>query len=318
MTRQRLSRIGSMSAIAVAMMLALSGCGPQYTVLNPAGPVGKTELHLIILSAILVAIVIIPVLILLAIIVVRYRDRPDNKAPYQPTWTHSKTLEFIWWGIPIVIIVVLGTFTAKTTFALTKPPETNVKPITIEVMSLDWKWLFLYPDQHVATVNYAEIPTGVPVQFVLTADAPMNSFWIPQLGGQEYTMAGMAMRLWLQADKPGTYQGYGANFTGAGFAHMNFQVQSLSQNDFNTWVTHTQQSNNPLTNAGYTDLAKQSIVGKETFSSFPSGLFQDVVNKDGGKYMQGMPEMGNSTNNDASSNMAGMDMSNSTSNNTSK
>lgn len=311
MKRQIASRRATVALLAATMVFALTGCGNQYVVLKPAGPVGKEELHLIVLSAILVGIVIVPVLALLAFIVYRYRDRPGNKAAYQPNFTESRTLEIIWWGIPIVIIGILGAFTAKTTFALTKPPEKNVKPLTIQVTSLDWKWLFQYPDQGIATVNYVDIPTGVPVQFVLTADSPMNSFWIPQLGGQEYAMPGMAMGLWLQADKPGQYSGYGANFTGAGFAHMQFQVHSTSMNDFNAWVQQIKASNHPLTKAGFTALSKPSTMGQESYSAFPAGLFNEIVKKNGGDKMPGMQNsasagqsamagMGNTTNSTSS------------------
>ena len=311
--------------MATAMVFLLSGCGSQYVVLNPAGPVGRTEMHLIILSAILVAIVIVPVIILLAIIVYRYRDKPNNTAPYQPNWTHSRTLEVIWWGIPIIIIGVLGTLTAKTTFALQKPPENNVQPITIDVTSLDWKWLFQYPGQNIATVNYCNIPDGVPVQFVLTADAPMNSFWVPQLGGQEYTMPGMAMRLWLQADKTGSYQGYGANFSGSGFVHMTFKVNSISLADFDKWVNSVKTSDPKLTETGFQTLVKPGIVGTLSYSSYPAGLFDQIVNQNGGSSMSNsmsgmsgsstdssgmsVSSDGMSGTNRSSSDMAGMNMS---------
>lgn len=283
--RHRMGRIG---LILLAPLLLTTGCGSNYVVLNPAGPVGKTELHLIILSAILVAIVIIPVLLLLWFIIVRYRDRPGNTTKYEPEWQDSKVLEVIWWGIPIIIIAILGFFTTKTTFALTKPPEKNVKPITIDVMSLNWKWLFLYPSKGIATVNYVDIPTGVPVQFVLTADAPMNSFWVPQLGGQEYTMPGMAMGLWLQSDKPGTFQGYGANFAGVGFEHMKFDVVAKSPAQFNAWAAQIKQSNQPLTQVGFNSLTKQDLTKRAAYSSYPPKLFSSVVMKDGGQYMGGM------------------------------
>ncbi|MCL6443962.1 MAG: ubiquinol oxidase subunit II [Alicyclobacillus sp.] len=275
---------------AAVLLLFVTGCGPQYMVLDPAGPVGREELHLIILSAILVGIVIVPVLILLFYIVWRYRDKPGNTAPYKPKWSESKKLEFVWWGIPIVIVGVLGVFTARTTFALTEPPaeSKDVTPITIQVTSLDWKWLFQYPGQGIATVNYAEIPTGVPVQFELTSDAPMNSFWVPQLGGQEYTMPGMAMRLWLEADKPGTYYGHGANFTGEGFAHMNFNVIATSDDQFNAWVKQVKSSSPALTMAGYDQLKKPSVIGTKSYSSFPPGLFNGTIWADGGQYMPNM------------------------------
>ncbi|GGI99103.1 quinol oxidase subunit 2 [Alicyclobacillus cellulosilyticus] len=277
--------------LLLAALVLVTGCGPEYQVLHPAGPVGRTELRLIILSAILIGIVVIPVLVLLFYIVWRYRDKPDNHAPYKPEWSESKWLEVVWWGVPIVIIGILGFYTGQTTFALTKPPESDVKPLTIDVTSLDWKWLFEYPDQGIATVNYCEIPTGVPVQFVLTSDAPMNSFWVPQLGGQEYTMPGMAMRLWLQADRPGTYYGHGANFTGKGFAHMQFHVIATSQNKFDQWVARVKQTAPPLTKAGYQRLKQPSVMGRAAYSSFPKGLFNATIWAEGGRYMDGMLDM---------------------------
>jgi cytochrome aa3-600 menaquinol oxidase subunit 2 len=266
----------------------LSGCSPQYMVLQPVGPVGREELRLILLSTVLVLIVIVPVMLLLFYIVWRYRDKPDNRAPYRPNWSESKLLEVVWWGIPIVIVAILGAFTVKTTYALVRPPEQNVKPLTIQVVSLNWKWLFLYPDQHVATVNYCEIPTGVPVQFELTADAPMNSFWVPQIGGQEYTMPGMAMRLWLQADKPGTYYGHGANFTGEGFAHNDFHVIAVDNSSFQAWAKHLRATAPTLTNAGYAKLKQPGVMGTASYGSFPPKLFNSTVWTDGGRYMPGM------------------------------
>ena len=270
----------------VIYSILLSGCDERYIVLKPQGPVAQQEYDLIVLSTILCAIVIIPVLAIFIYIVYRYRDKPGNKAPYTPNWDDSKILEIVWWGIPIVIIGILGFYTAKTTYALQKPPASDVKPITIQVTSLDWKWLFQYPDQNIATVNYAEIPAGVPVHFVLTADAPMNSFWVPQLGGQAYTMPGMAMKLWLQADKPGTYFGSGANFTGEGFAHMQFQVVAKSQSEFNAWANKVKQTAPVLTKDGYNKLAEKGLADKTEFSSYPTNLFNEIVDKNGGEYMK--------------------------------
>jgi cytochrome aa3-600 menaquinol oxidase subunit 2 len=280
-----LSRLLRLSLLGTLALFLATGCSPQFVVLNPAGPVAQTQLRLIVISTILVLIVVIPVILLLAYIVYRYRDKPHNQAPYDPEWSENPKLELVWWGIPIVIVAALSVVTAKETFALTKPPEQNAKPLTVEVVSLDWKWLFLYPDQKIATVNYVHIPTGVPVQFVLTADAPMNSFWVPQLGGQEYTMPGMAMGLWLQADKPGDYLGRGANFTGTGFAHNTFHVIAESDADFNAWVKHVQAQNHPLTVQAYNELSKPGLVETMAFSSFPQTLFQDIVQKNSGMEM---------------------------------
>ena len=290
-------------------IVLLAGCDKsKYIVLNPKGPVAHQELHLIIISAILCAVVIIPVLGIFVYIMLRFRDKPGNKAPYQPEWADSKVLEIIWWGIPVVIIAILGVFTAKTTINLTKPPVKDVKPIVVQVTSMDWKWMFTYPGQKIATVNYAEIPAGVPVQFILTSDAPMNSFWVPQLGGQEYTMPGMSMGLWLQADKTGEYFGSGANFTGKGFAHMQFRVKSVSQTDFEKWAAVVKKDSPALTNDGYKKLSKPSTEKELSFSSFPKNLFENIVNKNGGKYYNHMKHMGDSHSSNMDTSMPGMDM----------
>lgn len=291
MSENRMSSGSAKSPKRVFVLLTLAsvlltGCGREFLVLNPAGPVAEVEKRLIVISTILVLIVIIPVIGLFAYIVNKYRDRPGNTAPYDPEWSESRSLEVIWWGIPILIIGILGTLTARDTFALTRPPAPPKGPMTVEVMSLNWKWYFQYPEQKVATVNYCVIPTNRPVQFVLTADAPMNSFWVPELGGQEYTMPGMAMRLWLQANKPGTYFGHGANFTGEGYAHMKFNVVAKPQDQFNTWVQQTRQGSPALTMAGFQNLVHPGLVQQLSFSSYPQGIFQDTVKQSGGMYMK--------------------------------
>ncbi|MCL6453375.1 MAG: ubiquinol oxidase subunit II [Alicyclobacillus sp.] len=279
---RRLRRLGVLAAVP----LLCTGCGERYFILNPAGPVANVEKNLIVLTFVLTGIVVIPVIALMAFIVTRYRDKPGNTAPYEPEWSESKTLEIIWWGIPILIIAILGTFTVRDTFRLVRPPVASGPPMTIQVTSLDWKWLFQYPGQNIATVNYVRIPAGRPVEFVLTSHAPMNSFWVPQLGGQEYTMPGMAMRLWLQADRPGTYFGSGANFTGRGFAHMRFNVIAMPSADFDRWTQQVKRTAPPLTTAGYKALEQQSVVGQLQYSSFPKGLFEQTIRTDGGMYMK--------------------------------
>jgi len=307
------TKLAKYSFLTLLGMVLLAGCDrSKYIVLDPKGPVGHEELRLIIISVILCAVVIIPVIGIFVYIAIRYRDTPDNKAPYQPEWADSKVLEVIWWGIPVVIVAILGVFTAKTTLNLTKPPVKDVKPIVIQVTSLDWKWMFTYPDKKIATVNYAEIPAGVPVQFVLTSSGTMNSFWVPQLGGQEYTMPGMSMGLWLQADKTGEYFGSGANFTGKGFAHMQFRVKSVTQENFNKWADSVKKNSPALTNQGYKNLEKPGLEKELSFSSYPKGLYEDIVNKHGGTYMDHMNHMGDSSSmsdmkkDDKS--MSGMDM----------
>lgn len=279
--------------MTVIMMLGLvtvllSGCG-ELMVMDPKGPIGSQQRDLIIIATVLCSVIIVPVLILTAIIAIRYRDKPNNKAAYTPKWEHSTKLEVTWWGIPIVIIIILATITARYTYATepSKPLESDKKPMTIQVTSLDWKWLFQYPEQDIATVNYLNIPADVPIRFELTSDAPMNSFWIPQLGGQMYTMSGMAMVLHLQADEVGVYHGSGANFSGLDFAKMKFNVNAMSQEDFDAWAVKTKSESKPLTLDGYLELAKPSVEETQSFSSIPEGLFNKIVHKYAASHQHG-------------------------------
>lgn len=307
MNRKQPKAMGKVLFMLATALLLTTGCGRNYVVLHPVGPVARSELSLILLSTILVLIVIVPVIVLLAFIVIRYRDKPGNTAPYKPEWASSKVLEIIWWTIPVIIVGILGTVTVQKTFALMKPPVKNVQPMTIDVTSLDWKWLFEYPGQKIATLNYAEIPTGVPVQFILTSDAPMNSFWVPQLGGQEYTLPGMEMRLWLQANQTGDYLGRGANFTGKGFAHMTFHIDAKPESEFNSWVKSVQKSSSPLTDAEYKQLEKpSSVTATKSYSSFPPDLYTEIVKRNGNMHMAPGGTMGNTTSSAMSGSMANM------------
>lgn len=270
------------AAPLVAMTVLLSACGDQYLVLDPKGPIGQGQKDLIIITTILCAIIIVPVMILAGVIVWRYRDKPGRTSPYKPKWSHDSRLEAIWWAVPIIIIAILGVVTVRYTYALepTKPIESTEKEVRIQVTSLDWKWLFFYPEEGIATVNYIKFPESVPVRFELTSDAPMNSFWIPQLGGQIYTMSGMAMLIHLQADEPGKYFGSGANFSGKDFAQMRFVAEATSKEQYEAWIQEVKASGNALTEEGYDQLQKPGIVEKEQFySSFPEGLFDRIVTK---------------------------------------
>ena len=266
-----------------ALILLLTGCDDRYVMFNPAGPVAMTLYDLIKLSVLMLSLIVIPVMLFFFYVVYRYRDKPGNKASYRPEWDDSKIMEIIWWTIPVVIVAILSVATVRDTYGLTKKPSPN-KPITIEVVSLDWKWLFLYPEQNIATVNHAPVPAGVPVQFVLTSDAPMNSFWVPELGGQLYTMPGMEMPLWLQADKPGVYEGKGANFTGKGFAHMNFEVIAKPQAEFDAWAESVKKSAPAFTQEKYDQLKQPGLAKEQSYSSYPPKLYKQIVDKNGGIY----------------------------------
>jgi len=269
------------AVLAPAMLFLAAGCADKMAVLDPKGPIAAQQRDLMLISTILCCIVVVPVLLLTAFIVWRYRDKEGRKAAYTPRWEHSFKLEAIWWGIPIVIITILAIITVKSTYALepSKPLQSAQKPITVQVTSLNWKWLFQYPEQGIATVNELKIPKGVPVRFEITADSPMNSFWIPQLGGQMYAMSGMAMTLYLQADEAGEYWGSGANFTGTHFSSMYFDVESTSKTEFDQWVKEVQAKSPALTSEGYEQLALPSTEQKLSFSSFPEGLFERTVTK---------------------------------------
>lgn len=278
-TRKTLSY--ALPLLFVLFAVLLSGCSDQLMVMDPKGPIGEEQKELIIISTILCGIILVPVLVMTAVIVYRYRDRPDNKSTYQPNWSHNNKLEAVWWGIPIVVIIVLAVFTVKGTYDLepSKPIESDKEPLVIQATSLDWKWLFKYPEQGIATVNYIYIPEDVPIRFELTSDAPMNSFWIPQLGGQMYTMSGMAMVLHLQADEPGVYYGAGANFSGEYYADMKFKVNAVEEEEFNQWVDEIKNDSPVLTLEGYEELAQPGTVETLSYSAFPNNLFQYIVTK---------------------------------------
>ncbi|MNI12406.1 Quinol oxidase subunit 2 precursor [compost metagenome] len=266
--------------IFIGTVFFITGCSSeQYLVLDPKGPIGESQKDLIIISTLLCAVIIVPVLIMTAIIVWRYRDHKGSKAAYKPEWEHNTKLEITWWSIPIVIILILAVITARYTYALepSKPIVSEEKAITIQVTSMDWKWMFNYPEQGIATVNYIQIPKGVPVRFELTSDTAMNSFWVPQLGGQIYTMSGMAMTLYLQADEVGKYFGSGANFNGRDFAQMTFEVNATTTDDFNTWVNQVKKDYPPLTTEGFEKLREPGPSDHKFYSSFPEGLFDKIM-----------------------------------------
>ncbi|CAM4388226.1 ubiquinol oxidase subunit II [Saccharibacillus endophyticus] len=269
------------SAVTLVMtMLLLSGCG-NYMVLDPKGPIAEKQLDLIIITVILCSIIIVPVLIITFIIVWRYRAT-NKKADYKPEWAHSNLLETIWWGIPIVIIIVLAVITVRYTHELepAKALASDKEEVTVQVVSLNWKWLFLYPEEGIATVNTLTIPEDRPVRFEITADSPMNSFWIPELGGQIYAMSGMSMALHLQADEPGTYFGTAANFTGEHFENMNFQVNATSDAEYEQWIQEAKSSPNTITDESYEEMSKPTEKEEPTlYSSFPEGIYERIVTK---------------------------------------
>lgn len=254
---------------AVSMMLLLAGCESNMVVLDPQGPVARSIAELIHMSMWWMLLVVVVVFVLFGYIVFKYREKPENK-DYEPPEEHGSTLlEIIWTTIPILILVALTIPTVKTLYSLEKVPVgyEAKKPLTIHVTSADWKWIFSYPEQGIETVNYINIPAGTPIDFKLTSASTMQSFWVPALGGQKYTMGKMETQLYLVADNPGSYFGRNTNFNGRGYADMEFEVQAKTQEDFDKWVTEAKNTAPKLSEKEYEDLLKPTHLGRLTFSN---------------------------------------------------
>lgn len=258
-------------------LIVLGGC--QSGAVAPKGQIASEELKLIIFSIELMLLVVVPVIFMACWFGWRYRE--NSNATYTPEWNHSTLLELVWWTIPCIIILILGTATWKTTHSLDpyKPLDSPIKPVEIEVISLDWKWLFIYPEEKIATLNYLKVPVGTPINFKITAASPMNSFIIPQLGGQIYAMTGMTTQLHLIADEVGRYRGLATNYTGIGFAGMTFNTEVTSNEDFQLWVNAVKQTPQRLTSSLFwEELVPQSVNEPvRNFGQVETGLFHGIV-----------------------------------------
>jgi cytochrome o ubiquinol oxidase subunit 2 len=253
----------------------------NFQLLNPAGQVAAKQRHLMMITVILAAMVIVPVYIMTFLIVWRYHEG-NEKATYNPELTGNLKAELVWWGIPAAIILFLSIITWQTSHSLDprKQLVSQTRPLTIQVVALDWKWLFIYPNQQVASVNYLTLPLNQPVKFDITADAPMNSFWIPQLGGQIYAMPGMATQLNLVANKAGDYDGSSANISGKGFDDMRFTTHVTSDAGYQAWIQSAKSANSALDLPTYDNLAKpDTSVDQTLYSSVENNLFQHVILK---------------------------------------
>ncbi|MGC8491322.1 MAG: ubiquinol oxidase subunit II [Syntrophobacteraceae bacterium] len=266
----------ALSSLGVSTLLG--GCG-QMVLLHPEGPIGHAERSLIFAALGLMLIVVIPVIIM-ALWFPRKYSASGNRADYAPKWSSSLKLEVIIWLIPILIVSILGYLAWSRTYQLDpyKPIDSGVKPVTIQVVSLDWKWLFIYPQYNIATVNRLVFPVGVPLSFKITSDTVMNSFFIPQLGSQMYSMAGMVTRLHLLAEKPGVYFGQSQQYSGKGYAYMNFQVRAVSRKDFDAWLQRVQHSPQKLDAARFAQFRKPSVENPVAyFSGVEPKLFDLIV-----------------------------------------
>jgi cytochrome o ubiquinol oxidase subunit II len=269
--------VGILAVIAIGFLLQ----GTNFDVLNSQGEIADKQRALIDFTILLSFFVVVPVFVLLFGIAWRFRAG-NTKAKYRPNWDGNKLLETIWWVLPSAIIVVLSVVIWTSSHELDpyRPLDSDKKPVVVQVIALQWKWLFLYPEQGIATVNQLNFPVNTPVNFTITADAPMNSFWIPSLGGQVYAMSGMSTKLHLKADNIGSYNGSSANISGEGFAGMKFVAKATSQADFDKWVVATKQHSVVLDDQRYEQLVQPSKDSPvTTYVLNETGLYDKIVKK---------------------------------------
>ncbi len=267
-------------SLFVALLIgaaALSGCSEG--VLDPKGPIAAAEREILFNALAIMLAIVIPTI--LATLGVAYWFRSSNRrARYRPDFTYSGRLELLVWSIPAMTVLLVGgvAWIGAHDLDPRKPIASGVEPIRVQVVSLDWKWLFIYPDQGIASVNHLTVPVGTPVSFELTSSGVMNSFFVPQLGSQIYTMAGMVTRLHLQADHEGSYPGLSANYSGDGFADMRFTVDAVLPEAFAQWIDGA-RSAGPMLDAGtYAALAKpSSAVTPFTYRSIAPDLFNGIL-----------------------------------------
>ncbi|MBC7414185.1 MAG: ubiquinol oxidase subunit II [Herminiimonas sp.] len=258
---------GIVTMAALTALLLTGGC--NTVLLNASGDIARQQGNLILVSTFLMALIIVPVLVCIVVFAWRYRKN-NTDATYKPDWNHSTQLELVIWGAPLLIIIALGLVTWITTHTLdpyrpltrldaSRPIPAGTKPLLVEVVALDWKWLFIYPELGIASVNELATPVDVPVRFKITASSVMNSFYIPALAGQIYAMPGMETSLYAVLNKQGVYDGFSANFSGAGFSDMRFKLRGMDQAGFDRWVETTRAGGGALDRGAYLDLEKPTV-----------------------------------------------------------
>jgi cytochrome o ubiquinol oxidase subunit 2 len=270
-----IARIARLTALLAPILLA--ACQPA--VLDPQGAVGAAEKTILLDSLAIMLAIVVPTILAMLAFAWWYRST-NTRAQHLPDWEYSGQLELIVWAIPLLTIMLLGgvAWVGSHDLDPAKPLPSKSPALNVQVVSLDWKWLFIYPDQGVASVNRLVIPAGQPVHFSLTSASVMNAFFIPRLGSMIYTMNGMATQLNLSADKPGTYRGLSSHYSGDGFSDMHFDVQAVPPNDFAGWIASTRAAGPSLTPETYAALAKQSIaVAPFTYHSIEPDLFDNIV-----------------------------------------
>jgi cytochrome o ubiquinol oxidase subunit 2 len=276
---KRKSRFIIMGFSSLWAAVLLGGCS-RMVLFDPKGPIGDAERVLMLTAIGLMLIVVVPVIVMAFLFARRYRA--SNRATYRPKWNYSAKIDLVVWLVPLAVITVLGILVWSQTHRLNpyKPIDHGARPTRIEAVSLDWKWLFIYPEHHIAAVNELVFPAGVPLSFRITSDTVMTSFFIPQLGSQIYAMAGMQTRLHLMADEPGVFYGQNQQFSGSGYADMNFKAIALSPEQFENWVKKAQDSPDTLDLAKFEEIGRPSIGYPVTyFSRVSPGLFEHILEK---------------------------------------
>lgn len=266
-------------AVPLLALAPLVGC--TFDLLQPVGDVGRQERTLILAALGLMLLVVVPVIALTLWFGWKYRAS-NARAVYAPTWAHSTRIEVVVWAVPCVIVAILGAMIWRTTATLDpyRPLESGVKPVRVQVVALNWKWLFIYPDYGVATIDELAIPTGTPIDFELTAESLMNSFFIPRLGSQVYAMAGMRTRLHLIADTPGTYRGMSAAFSGEGFSDMRFDTVAMSPPAFEAWMRDAKRSPQAMDARRYRTASLPTTRGAPAiYAGVEPDLFDGIVDR---------------------------------------
>jgi cytochrome o ubiquinol oxidase subunit II len=270
-------RIFKLTPLASALLL--SGC--DWAVLDPKGPIGDANRQILIDSVAIMLAIVVPTIV--AVLGAAWWFRASNtRARYLPDFEYSGALELIVWAIPLLTIMLLGgvAWIGSHDLDPAKPLVSKEQPLNIQVVSLDWKWLFIYPDQHVASVNRLVIPAGTPVHFTLTSGSVMTAFFVPQLGSMIYTMNKMGTQLHLLADDPGTFRGLATQLSGDGFADMHFEVVAKTSPEFYDWLGQVRGSGEDLTSDRYKELSKQSVLPEPiAFKSVEDGLFDKILDQ---------------------------------------
>ncbi|EES74202.1 cytochrome aa3 quinol oxidase, subunit II [Paenibacillus sp. oral taxon 786 str. D14] len=307
-----MKRKGLLLALFSALLVLLTGCN-QLTVLDPKGPVAKTQSQVIIFSIVTMAFILLVVYTLYIYMLTKYRASkaaPDYEPPHVEG---SKWLEITWITIPIIIVAVLSVVTVRSTSAVEKVPKgyEDQKPLVIYAASSNWKWHFSYPEEGIETVNYVNFPTNRPVEFRLYSYGPITSFWIPQLAGQKYAMSDMVNTLNIVAEHEGSYMGKNSNFSGEGFAHMEFEALAMAPSEYDKWVKEVKDTAPELTESEFDKLLETAHVGRQTYSSThldfrPAPEGENAGHNHGGE--NGSEEMDHSTMDHSTMDHSDMDM----------